>query len=558
MFGRSSQLVDPACLAGWIARFGPCTAIGVGAFWLGAWIAGAAAGWSVFLGIALILLFWRSSRRLREYSRALQASEATLLLAQRCAGAGVWDVDLVGNRVVWQEPWYELYGVPRSLQSSLENWIASIHPEDRGRVDSEFRQAVLGRGVHRIEFRIVREGEVRWLHSEGRVMCNDQGEPVRVTGITWDITDRKETEEALRRNEEKLRMHMQRMPIGYIVFDAENCFQQVNPAAEAIFGYAEAELLGRHANLIVPEPERERVHEIMSRLSEGDMTAHSINDNVTKDGRLIVCEWTNTPLRDRSGGHIGFLSMVQDITGRRQTEQQLTASLKQLREAQQGLMRQERLATLGKLAGSVAHEMRTPLSVIRNTAVYLKHVLRESTGEIKESLAELDRAVISCNHIISEMLDFVREAREETSVVCVGTAFGDALRSLTVPASVRIVGLEPAVLNHELRANLDQVTRILINLFQNAFQAMRDGGELEISVATVPDGNVRITVRDTGSGIPPEHLDKVFEPLFSTKIRGIGLGLAIAQRYARVNGGDLTVESTLGEGTSFHLLLPGV
>jgi PAS domain S-box-containing protein len=135
--------------------------------------------------------------------------------------------------------------------------------------------------------------------------------------------ERKRADEAMRESEQRLRMQMERMPIGYIVFDRQNCFSQLNPAAERIFGYTATELCGRHANFIVPEVARPHVDEIMRRLAEGDMTAHSENENVTKEGRSIICQWTNTPLRDGAGNFIGFLSMVQDITERKRADEAL-------------------------------------------------------------------------------------------------------------------------------------------------------------------------------------------------------------------------------------------
>ena len=143
---------------------------------------------------------------------------------------------------------------------------------------------------------------------------------------------RERAEKALRESEERLRMQMERMPIGCIVFDEHNRVSQLNPAAERIFGYSAAELRGQHVNIIVPEAVRSHVNGLLRRLGEGHMTAHSVNENVTKDGRIIMCQWTNTPLRDAAGGFIGFLSMVQDITERKRAEEALRQSETRYRE----------------------------------------------------------------------------------------------------------------------------------------------------------------------------------------------------------------------------------
>jgi len=157
------------------------------------------------------------------------------------------------------------------------------------------------------------------------------GTVASVLVISRDLTERKQSEQALRASEERLRMQIERMPIGCILHDSNSCFSRLNPAAEKILGYAESELLGKRVSLIVPEDVRQHVDDIMSRLAEGDMTAHSVNKNVTKDGRTIICQWTNTPLRNPDGQFVGFLSMVQDITESKLAEEALRESEKKYR-----------------------------------------------------------------------------------------------------------------------------------------------------------------------------------------------------------------------------------
>ena len=157
-------------------------------------------------------------------------------------------------------------------------------------------------------------------------LLDENGKIEGAVHVAHDITERKRHEKALQESEERLRMQMDRMPIGCIVFDRNNCFSQLNPAAEHILGYAEMELRGQHANVIVPETNRPHVEDIMRRLAEGDMTAHSENENLTKNGAIIFCQWTNTPLRDAADNFIGFLSMVQDITERKKAEDERAAT----------------------------------------------------------------------------------------------------------------------------------------------------------------------------------------------------------------------------------------
>jgi len=179
---------------------------------------------------------------------------------------------------------------------------------------------------------------------------------------------RHQAERALRESEERFRMQWERMPIGCIVYDEQNRFSQINPAAEGIFGFSEMDLRGRHADAIVPESARPRLDSILCRLAKGDMTAHSVNENVTKDGRTIICDWTNTPLRDKNGVFIGFLSMVQDITERRRVEATLKEAHDRLEErvCERTAELERALAALGESE----ERIRTLANRLPNGAIY--------------------------------------------------------------------------------------------------------------------------------------------------------------------------------------------
>lgn len=237
-----------------------------------------------------------------------------------------------------------------------------------------------------------------------------------------------------------------------------------------------------------------------------------------------------------------------NITERRQAEEDL-------RKAQEELVKRERLVTIGRLAATVAHEMRTPLTVIQNTAFFLGHSPQPGADELRELLAEMNRAVCRCNDIITDMLDYVRDPSPTSAAFPIGQAISRALEWVRLPENVLLKRPSGKAARCEVCANLDQVARILANLIQNALQAMPHGGELEIAVSRERPRKVCVTVRDTGCGIPGEDLDRIFEPLVSTKVTGIGLGLPIALRYARHNGGRLTVESEAGRGSAFRLTL---
>ena len=221
-----------------------------------------------------------------------------------------------------------------------------------------------------------------------------------------------------------------------------------------------------------------------------------------------------------------------------------------LHEAQEELVRKEKLAMLGQLAGGVGHELRNPLGVIKNSVYYLNMILPKDE-KIQKHLGILDREVATSDRIVTELLDFARvkaPVREAASLVAIVRA---ALDRLPLPETVE-VRLElnesiPCVL-----ADTHQVGQVVLNFLQNAVQAMPDGGRLTVSAGQDRD-HVFVTVEDTGVGIPPENLPKIFQPLFTTKAKGIGLGLALARDLAEANAGRISVESTVGQGSRFMI-----
>jgi PAS domain S-box-containing protein len=168
-----------------------------------------------------------------------------------------------------------------------------------------------------------REGRTVPIEDSAAPILNADGRLLGAVLVFHDVTEKRRAEEALRQSEERLRFQRERMPIGCIVHDDELRFVELNPAAERILGYRAEELIGRHAGVIVPPETRPHVEIILRRLAAGNTTAESVNENLTRDNRIILCDWLHTPLKDSDGKFLGVLSMVQDITERRQAEAEL-------------------------------------------------------------------------------------------------------------------------------------------------------------------------------------------------------------------------------------------
>ena len=402
-----------------------------------------------------------------------------------------------------------------------------------------------------------------WVDFQLAPLRDGAGRITHLIPSAMEIAARREAERALQISEERLRLASEATGFGTYDYDpltgrtvwslqlyeVAGLEPSVQPDGEVV------------RNLIHPE-DRERFEQfVQGVLTPGEGGPRELEFRLRRavDGEE---RWVRDVCRCFFEPEVGtgelrpvrVIGTIQDITRRKEAELKLEASLLELRSAQGELIRRERLSTLGQLAGGVAHELRTPLGILRNSVYYLSHVLEPDDTTMQEVLGEMQRAIGSSDHIIGEMLDFVREPSREATDFPAANAISRALPMVTLPREIHFRGGE-GDLSLRIRANEDQVTRILVNLIQNSLQAMGEGGQLRIVVSQ--EGlDVCIAVMDTGCGIPSENLEKVFDPLFTTKTRGIGLGLAIARRYARLHGGGMSAESQVGVGTTFRLTLP--
>jgi signal transduction histidine kinase len=239
-----------------------------------------------------------------------------------------------------------------------------------------------------------------------------------------------------------------------------------------------------------------------------------------------------------------------------QFEEAVEKRTRDMEQVQEKLIRSERLAAVGELASGVGHELRNPLNVIRNCAYLLKMPLStKDDAEAVNTLALLDKQIDIANKIVTDLLDFTRITPPSPVRVDLKNLVNESLSWISVPSQVTV----NANLNGNSRpvwTDPEQISRVFANIIANAIQAMNaGGGELDIETGE-EDDFVWIKFRDTGGGIPAENLEKIFEPLFTTRPKGIGLGLAISKRLVEENGGKIEVVSQPGQGATFIVKLP--
>ena len=394
------------------------------------------------------------------------------------------------------------------------------------------------------------------------------------------MTSRKQLLDDLVEREERLRLYIKRIPIACILFDKDLCIQNWNPAAERIFGYQEEEVLGRSAyELIVPEQVQSQVSGRLKQLMDDDVDASAINENRTKDGRTILCEWVNTPFRDNKGNLVGMISMAQDITGRK--------------KAEEIMMQSEKMSMIAGMAAGMAHEVNNPLGVITQDIQNLERrfsptlpgnrKVAEELGldlalvneymeqrSIAEFITNMRSAAKRASAIIGNMLQFSRQSDIGHQELDISEILEQSVKLAANDYDLRKkYDFKNIAITRDYEQNLPTVSlsvtemeQVFINILKNAAQAMFDADVVQpaITITTSQsDGCVEATITDNGPGMADDVRLHIFDPFFTTKAVGSGTGLGMSVSYAIItknHNGSLTVDSKPGQGACFTVRLP--
>ena len=374
----------------------------------------------------------------------------------------------------------------------------------------------------------------------------------RTTDLLREIEQRREAEQLLRVNEERLRMIIEQSPLGVIVWDNDLRVVRWNRMAERIFLYSAAEAFGMSAEALLPEERRGDFAEIRRTLLATPQGVRSSTRNLRKDGEAIPCDWVDTPISDGSGRVVGALSLVQDARERLRAEEEA--------------IKQKKLESTGVLAGGIAHDFNNILTAILgslNLALHDPALAASSRG----LLAAAEKASLRARDLTQQLLTFAKGGepiRQSTSLAeLIEDSAGFVLSGSKVSCRVEIPGqLWPA------HVDRGQISQVIQNIVLNARHAMPEGGAVTIHCSNVAAGSeegavldpgrryVRIAIRDNGIGIPRHLLERIFDPYFTTKQEGSGLGLAITLSIVNKHHGHILVDSTPGQGTEFVVYLP--
>jgi two-component system NtrC family sensor kinase len=346
-----------------------------------------------------------------------------------------------------------------------------------------------------------------------------------------------------------------------LVKDEQHRFVLLNDAFCSFLGRSRDELLGRSDFDFVPAEEARVFWEkddAVFRSGEPDENEESLTDAAGKQHWIV----TRKSIVKTPGGQRYLVGVISDITERRKVELELRAANESLRAATEKLASSERLATIGQVAATVSHELRNPLGVIRNSMALVHQISAGKHLGIDRALERADRNIERCTTIITSLLDFTQKKEMVRTPTAIDEWLGDLLAEYELPEGI--------ILEPELRAedavaiHQEWFRQVVVNLLDNAAQALRDPAwqpakdraQRIILRSERAGSHVRLSVLDTGPGIPPDVLPRIFEPLFTTKNFGVGLGLPTVRQIVEQHGGTIEVDSALDVGTTVTIWLP--
>ncbi len=376
-----------------------------------------------------------------------------------------------------------------------------------------------------------------------------------------DIADRKRAERELRESEKRLNYIIENLGAGLAVSDENRIYTYVNPARARMQDYTPEDMVGKPTYSFIHEDERPKLDVEQGKRIRGEASTYEA-DYISKDGRSIPVLVLSSPLFDENGRFSGSFAVTIDLTERKQMEEKLkeyTEQLEELVEERTRELRQaERMATIGETTAMIGHDLRNPLQAIVNYVALLRERSRAAPSipselGLEEFLTVLEERVIYMNKIVSDLQDYARPVKLELVETDLRGLIEDTLSAMGIPRNVDVsvnIGEDSF-----LKLDPELMKRVLNNLVLNALQAMPEGGRLTIS-STRTEETVSISVQDTGVGIPEEHLDKIFTPMFTTKAKGMGLGLAVCKRLVEAHNSNITVESKIEEGSTFTVKIP--
>ncbi len=528
-----------------------------------------------FIGIA------KDITQRKQAAQHLQNLSDRLKLAVQSAQIGIWDWDIRHDRLIWDDYMYQLYDMdPIDFDSTSHAWLNRLYPDDRTTIHSLLQQAVQGQCDFDPEIRIVRQdGEVRVLKAHALVQRDDNGQPCRMIGVNFDITERKRAEVKLRENESRFQRISLNTPgiiYQYVLrTDGTHEFVYLSDRVQDIVELPPATIY-QNADLVFA-----MVHvEDMAKLQQAIQTSAQNLQQWSWEGRIIAPSGREKWLQGISqperlpNGDVLWDGLLLDVSDRKQAEAELREAYRQLAESNEQLARATRLKD--EFLANMSHELRTPLNAILGMSEALQEsVYGTLNPQQQHALNTIERSGTHLLSLINDILDLskIEAGRLELELTAVNVTplCKSSWALVKQQAAKKQLQFTMQVPPHlpQLQVDERRLRQVLINLLNNAVKFTPAGGRVELTVTLLTtahepeaDSAIRFDVTDTGIGIAPTAQARLFQPFtqidgaLNRQYNGTGLGLALVKKIVCLHGGEVGVTSEVNVGSCFSFTLP--
>ncbi|MGA8821672.1 MAG: PAS domain S-box protein [Pseudolabrys sp.] len=476
-----------------------------------------------------------------------------------------WTADTDGRRNWFNKRWHDYAGTTLEEMQGF-GWQKLHHPDHLERVVQGIRKSFKGDTPWEDTFPLRgRDGNYRWYLARALPIRNEAGEVVRWFGTNTDITEQLEAEKALRelnatlehRVEAQTRERVQIWNVSQdllVVTDLDGKYLTVNPAWTVSLGWSEAELLGNTSQWLLHPDDREKTRAEISQLAAGHATQRFEVRFRHKDGSYRWLSWKAVQDQGR------IYAMARDVTDLKNAENKL-------RDVRHELSQAARRTTVAAMSAAIAHEIRQPLgAIVTNANAGLRWLNRPAPDldEVRDTLTH----IVADGHRASEVIQSVRAMFAKGDHAGTPLDTNELIRETIAIANNEleaarvVVELELGERIPMISAHKGQLQQVVLNIITNAADAMRTIDDrarvLRVRSRSFDSNGVAVSVQDSGTGIDPENIDRVFEAFFTTKTNGMGMGLAICRSIVEAHGGNMSVSPGVPHGSVFHIFLPGI
>jgi PAS domain S-box-containing protein len=498
----------------------------------------------------------------KQAAEALWMHEKQLAESQRIAHIGSWEHNLTTGQVFWSNELFRLLGLdPKTDPADFEMFMEMVHPDDKAVLKKAIDETAGLHAPFNLDYRLIlKNGSTRIFHAQAELIHDDTGTQAILSGTCQDITERKLAEEKLRESEQFIRRILDTVDEGFIVIDRDFRILTANAAYFRHYGSACDEIIGRHCYEISHKSLRPCYEAgedcAVRRVFDEGESCTALHRHTDANGGILYVETKAFPIKDSSGAVISVIETLNDITEKYLLEEER--------------LKTQKLEAIGTLAGGIAHDFNNLLQGIFGYISMAKMAF-DQKERCLAMLEQAEQALRMSVNLTTQLLTFSKGGKPVKRRMHLQQVIENSVK-FALSGSRAEYRIELAEGLWAVEADEGQIGQVIHNIVLNADQSMPSGGTIVVTAKNVlapkhsryhllgESKYVEVSIEDSGIGIPRQYLEKVFDPYFTTKEKGSGLGLGLAMSYSiiRNHGGVIDAASKVGKGTRFFFYLPAV